>query len=80
MQKPIMLPNPVSDREFVAFMRACAADAERPEDLQERLRQKYPAAVVRPRLIEGEQHPMWYIYRDGRWQRQEGGRDEGSDS
>ena len=77
LQRPILLPNPASDIEFVDFMRSCATDVDGPDELQRRLRQAYPDAVVRPRLIEGEQFLVWYIYREGRWQ--EDGRDERSD-
>jgi hypothetical protein len=78
VQRPILLANPASDTEFVEFMRSCAADVDGPEALQMRLRERYPKAVVRPRLIEGEQFPVWYIYREGRWEK--GGRDERSGS
>lgn len=67
MQRPILLPNPVADSEFVEFMHACAEEADTPERLEERLRTNYPAAVVRLRLIVGEQDVVWYVYRDGRW-------------
>ena len=67
MERPILLPNPVSDTEFVDFMRTCAVGADTPEDLQQRLRANYPKAVVRLRVIVGEQHVTWYVYRDGRW-------------
>jgi len=63
----LLLLNPLSDAEFVAFAQECAVDAVVPEDLETRLRTKYAAAVVRLRSIEGEQNAVWYVYRDGRW-------------
>ena len=37
-----------------------------PAELQLRLRETYPLAVVRPRVISSEPS-LWYVYRDGRW-------------
>lgn len=80
MQRPILLPNPVGDRGFVDYVTEVASDVDAPEELQKRLRVKYPAAIVRLRDIDGEQGVTWYVYRDGRWVtgpgQQEGGRDE----
>jgi hypothetical protein len=42
-------------------------DHANPIELQSRLRQTYPLALVRPRLISSEPTTLWYVYRDGRW-------------
>jgi hypothetical protein len=59
--------NPRSDQEFVSFVAVAAESATTPRRLEEALRERYPLAVVRPRLLEGEQLTVWYAYRDGRW-------------
>jgi hypothetical protein len=60
--------NPANDREFE---RAVAEIIERgvndPGVAQERLRERYPHAVVRPRELAGETTGVWYVYREGRW-------------
>lgn len=62
--------NPRSDADFVAFAEAALADgATNPEAFQERLRSRYPRAVVRERELASEPFTIWYCYRDGRWVR-----------
>ena len=62
--------NPRSDAVFVAFTEAALADGvTTPEDFQERLRHRYPHAVVRQRDLASEPFTIWYCYRDGRWVR-----------
>jgi len=65
--RPSLFVNPRSDPEFVSFANACFLEADSPRRLQEALRVRYPRAVVRPRLLDGEPVPVWYAYRDGRW-------------
>ena len=60
--------NPRDDARFVALAEKTVADGvESPFDLQTRLRQDYPDAVVRARDLDGEALSIWYVYRDGHW-------------
>jgi hypothetical protein len=65
--KRYLIMNPLNDDAFVELANEAARDATTPEDLQASLRERYPKAVVRPRLLEAEPHVVWYVYRDGRW-------------
>ena len=71
MARPILIINPRSDVAFVSLAEACFnAGGDRPMDLEEQLRERYPHAVVRERNLHGEV-PMWYVYREGAWIRSE---------
>jgi hypothetical protein len=60
--------NPRNDAAFVAFAEAALArGATTPEAFQDRLRERYPLAVVRQRELASEPFTIWYCYRDGRW-------------
>lgn len=60
--------NPRNDAAFVAFAEAAlASGASTPEAFQDRLRERYPLAVVRQRELASEPFTIWYCYRDGRW-------------
>ena len=60
--------NPRADQRFVALAEAIVADGvAEPLQLQARLRQEYPRAVVRARELDGEAQSIWYVYRDGHW-------------
>jgi hypothetical protein len=60
--------NPRADPKFVALAEAIVADGiAEPLDLQARLRQDYPGAIVRARELDGEAQSIWYVYRDGHW-------------
>lgn len=60
--------NPRADAKFVALAEAIVADGvAEPLGLQARLRQEYPAAIVRARELDGEAQSIWYVYRDGHW-------------
>ena len=60
--------NPRDDARFVALAERTVADGVKsPFDLQARLRQDYPNAVVRARDLDGEALSIWYVYRDGHW-------------
>lgn len=62
--------NPRSDKDFVAYAETILAEGETtPDVFQERLRQRYPSAVVRPRELASEPFTLWYCYRDGTWTR-----------
>lgn len=65
---PVLILNPRSDREFVARAGALLEEGDHtPASFQERLREDYPDAVVRPRELSSERALVWYVYRDGRW-------------
>lgn len=62
--------NPRNDAAFVAFAEAALGDGvTSPAAFQERLRERYPQAVVRQRELASEPFTIWYCYRDGRWVR-----------
>ena len=63
-----LVVNPRDDRPFVALAESLVADGARsPDELQTRLREEYPEAVVRARELDGEAFTIWYVYRDGHW-------------
>ena len=64
--EPVLIINPRSDRAFAARVHELAASARSPAALEAALRLHHPAAVVRPRALNGE-HETWYVYRDGHW-------------
>jgi hypothetical protein len=67
-EKPTIIRNPAGDRDFMAAIdSALMAGVTEPGELEARLREAYPRAVVRPRGLAGEDRPVWYVYRDGRW-------------
>ena len=60
--------NPRADAKFVALAEAIVTDGVvAPHELQARLRQEYPGAIVRARELDGEAQSIWYVYRDGHW-------------
>jgi hypothetical protein len=64
----ILFLNPRSDQRFVQTVESTMAGGiTEPGELQARLRDLYPAAIVRVRDLSGEIDPVWYVYRDGRW-------------
>jgi hypothetical protein len=66
--RPVLILNPRNDVEFVALSERLVADgASAASELQARLRERYPAAAVRPRELSSEQTAVWYVYRDGHW-------------
>ena len=67
MSQPALALYPRSDLEFVATVYRLVVDHADPVELQARLRERYPLAVVRPRELSSERIPVWYVYRDGRW-------------
>ncbi len=65
---PILVVNPRSDQEFVAYAEAALeAWPNTVEAFQSRLRERYPKAVVHLRELAGEPVSIWYCYRDGHW-------------
>jgi hypothetical protein len=66
--EPLLIINPAGDRAFVlACHDAMDPPLPQPDELEARLRQGYPYAVVRPRSLAGERLDVWYVYRDGHW-------------
>jgi hypothetical protein len=67
--RPVLVVNPRTDASFVEFVRE-RFDGTLPDDpiaLQSRLRERYPEAVVRVRVLANEPSVVWYVYRDGHW-------------
>ena len=59
--------NPDDDPAFVAAAQAFALHADDLEDLERRLRDEFPNALVRARGLAGERDGACYVYRDGHW-------------
>ncbi len=59
--------NPASDATFRVFVERALGVHDDPSRLQQRLRERYPRAVVRSRDLSGETVVVWYVYRDGFW-------------
>ncbi len=65
---PTIIRNPANDQAFqLAIEEILAGGVTDPEVAQERLRERYPRAVIRPRDLESELMPVWYAYREGHW-------------
>lgn len=68
--RPTIVRNPPNDLAFQqAIEDILDSDVTEPEAAQERLRERYPRAVVRPRELDAERTSVWYVYREGRWTR-----------
>ena len=67
-ERPTLVLNPPDDPPFEALV-SSEIEAEDPEQLQVRLREQYPRAIVRRRDLSGERTQIWYVYRDGHWVR-----------
>ena len=67
--RPILVVNPRTDASFVEFVREQldSRPNDNPATLQDRLRERYPEAVVRARALSNEPSTVWYVYRDGHW-------------
>jgi hypothetical protein len=66
--RPTIVRNPPRDRDFGAAIEALLDKGVRdPAVAQAELRASYPRAVVRPRELDAESTPVWYVYREGRW-------------
>lgn len=71
--RPTLVLNPPDDEAFRTSAERLVEDAVRdPSELQVRLRERWPRALVRRRELAGENAQIWYVYRDGHWVR--GGR------
>lgn len=67
--RPTVVANPRSDQDFVDFVHA-QVDRQPGADLlsiERRVRQRYPEAAIRERLLSSEPMTVWYVYRDGHW-------------
>jgi hypothetical protein len=58
---------PRDDTDFVALVDLLALTSPTPRELERRLRETYPKAVVRARELSGENTQVRYVYRDGTW-------------
>ena len=58
---------PRDDADFVALVDTAALSARSPDELERRLRETHPRAIVRARDLSGEKAQVWYVYRDGSW-------------
>ena len=66
--RPLLVVNPRADRGFVKLANRLVENGiDSPEDLAKALRERFPKAVVRRRLLSAEQLITWYVYREGRW-------------
>ncbi len=65
---PALFLNPADDLAFVGEVeRLVDGGAAEASELERRLRNSYPDAVVRPRDLSNEPFVVWYVYRDGHW-------------
>ena len=64
---PELRLNPADDETFRQIVSGWRPNAWRPAALQTYLRDRYPAAVVQPCHLQGEEGATWYVYRDGHW-------------
>jgi hypothetical protein len=68
--RPTLVLNPPDDEAFRSSAERLVEDGVRdPSELQARLREDWPRALVRPRELAGEHAHIWYVYRDGHWVR-----------
>ena len=68
LPRPVLVLNPPDDRDFTSLARQLVSEGVRsPDELEQRLHERHPSAVVRPRELAGEPAETWYVYRDGRW-------------
>lgn len=66
--RPVLFLNPRQDEEFVdAAETLLDHHSLAPAAFQDSLRQRYPNAVVRPRQLSGEAIVVWYVFREGHW-------------
>jgi hypothetical protein len=64
----VLILNPRHDEAFARLAHELVADGTRTAAaVQAALRERYPSASVRPRVLAGETEVVWYVYRDGHW-------------
>lgn len=67
-QRPTLVLNPPDDDAFRALAEGLVRGGiNRPDALQDCLREVYPLVLVRPRELAGEHAHIWYVYRQGHW-------------
>ena len=66
-QRPVLILNPRDDSGFTAYAEELVVNALDAQELQGKLRERYPLAVVRPRDLSSERTAVWYVYREGFW-------------
>jgi hypothetical protein len=66
-QRPVLILNPRDDTGFTAYAEELVINALDAPELQGKLRERYPLAVVRPRDLSSERTAVWYVYREGFW-------------
>ncbi len=67
---PVLVINPAADADFAGAcdeVMAAHPPPTAPNELQTRLRDRFPMVAVRPRGLSGETLVVWYVYRDGHW-------------
>jgi hypothetical protein len=65
---PVLVVNPRSDARFAELVTNLLQDPDlTAEELGVRLREAFPRAIVRRRLLSGESPETWYVYREGTW-------------
>ncbi|HET7030115.1 MAG TPA: hypothetical protein VFI34_06365 [Candidatus Limnocylindrales bacterium] len=67
--RPTLVVNPPDDGDFESFVAELVETTRASQQLEHRLRARYPRAIVRPRDLAGERLQVWYVYRDGHWVR-----------
>ena len=66
--KPVLITNPADDAAFAEHARVLLdTGPATPDQLQRRIRERYPRAVVRARELSSEPSEVWYVYREGSW-------------
>jgi hypothetical protein len=65
--RPDLHLSPADDDSFRRIVDGWRPAVWEPAALQTYLRDRYPAAVVQPRNLQGEEDATWYVYRDGHW-------------
>ncbi len=66
-RRPQLVTNPPDDVEFRRHALAALGTELNADGLERRLRDRYPAVRVHPRILTGELRLVWYVYRDGHW-------------
>jgi hypothetical protein len=67
-RRPVLVVNPIDDRQFVAAAEGILDEGiVELDEFRARLHNAYPDARVHPREISAEPVLIWYVYRDGRW-------------
>ena len=65
-QRPVLILNPRDDTGFTVYAEELVENgALEARELQGKLRERYPMAVVRPRDLSSERTAVWYVYREG---------------